>query len=246
MKKSLAAVCAAFVVFTVAFVAAGGSFDRPFWLAFLPGLIANLAILAVGIFVIDSIFRSERLDKLEQTNVGQSKVALLLGNRLAYLLLEHLGLATREEVSQDRELYFEFALERFKNTHLAVVFYEKLMNAANKEAFTEHFAGILRREAEGISNALDKIYPRPDPTIKQIVDDMSFSIGSLEALKGLFTAFEAANAQVGPENQLKPEHLDLLIKVAYERIGLELQNIQTAIVRSSEAAKANKLFISLD
>lgn len=33
---------------------------------------------------------------------------------------------------------------------------------------------------------------------------MSFSIGSLEALRGMFEAFQAANAQVGPENQLKP------------------------------------------
>ena len=246
MTKAFFAVCASFVVLTVAFVAIGGSFDREFWLAFLPGLIANLAILAVGIFVIDSIFKSERLEKLEQTNTGQSDAVLLLSNRLAYLLLEHLGLAAREEINQDPELYFEFALDRLKNADLAAIFYEKLMKEANRESFIDSFVGVLRPQAEGISKALDKIYPRPDPAIKQMVDDMNFSIGSLEALKGLFGAFEATNAQIAAQERLKTEHLDLLVKVVYARIGLELQKIQAAIVRSSEAAKTNKLFVSLD
>jgi hypothetical protein len=120
------------------------------------------------------------------------------------LLLEHLALATNEEVRQDPALNFEFAHNRIKNTDLAAVFYERLMKAENRETFIETFGEILRHETQGISKALDKIYPRPDPTIKEMVDEMSFSIGSLEALKGMFEAFQAANAQVGPENQLKP------------------------------------------
>jgi len=101
MKKAFAAVCVAFVVLTGAFLAVGGSIDRPFWLVFLPGLIANLIILAIAIFVIDRIFKRERLDKVEQTNVAQSKFVLLLSNRFAYLLLEYLSIATKEEVGQD-------------------------------------------------------------------------------------------------------------------------------------------------
>lgn len=246
MKKALAAISIGFIVLTVAFVIAGGSFDRQFWLAFLPGLMGNLAILAVAIFVIDRIFKKERLDKLEQTNAQQSKFVLLLSNRLAFLLLEHLALATKDEAGKDAALNFEFAHDRIRDNDLAAVFYEKLTKAQNKEAFVEGFAKILSRETEGISKALDKIYPQPDPTIKRIADQMNFSIGSLEALKGLLGAFKAANAQVGPGQQLKPEHLDLLIKVVYPQIALELRNIRSAIIQLSERAKANKLFICFD
>jgi hypothetical protein len=165
---------------------------------------------------------------------------------LAYLLLKHLALATEDEVGNDPELNFGFVHDRFRGTNLETIFYEKLMQSENKEAFTEAFAKILSRETEGISKALDKIYPRPDPTIKQIEDRMSFSIGSLGALKILLGAPKAVNAQVGPDEQLKPEHLDVLIRVVYGQIGLELKNIQNAIIHVSEKAGANKLFFCLD
>ena len=120
MKNAPAAISIAFIVLTVAFVSLGGSFDKQFWLAFLPGLMGNLAILALAIFVIDSIFKKERL----KDEVG-SKI--------------------------DPELNFKFARDRFKGTNLAEVFYEKLMETENKEAFAEGFVTILSRETEAIS-----------------------------------------------------------------------------------------------
>jgi hypothetical protein len=246
MKKVSASIFAAFILFTGVFIYIGGTFDRQFWLAFLPGLMENLVILAVAVLIIDSIFKKERSGKLEQTNARQSQFVFFLCTRLAYLLLENLALATMEEVGKDKALNCEFALERFRLADLTAVFYRKLMEAQDKEALAEGFEKILMRETEGISKALDNIYPRPDPTIKQVADQMQFSIGSLGALKGMIGAFKAANAQVGADGQLKPEHLDLLIKIAYGRVGLELENIHKSIVTLSDSAKANKLFISLD
>lgn len=248
MRKVVGAIAICFAALTIIFMLIGGSFGRQFWLASLPGLMQNLAILAVAVLVIDRIFRKERLDKLERTNAEQSQFVLFLCNRLAYLLLKYLGLAREDEVEIGKALAltFEFAQSKMQNTDLAKVFYERLMQAEDKEALVGGFEKTLKSQTEGISKALDDIYPRPDPSLKRITGQMSFSAGSLEAFKGLFEAFKAANAQVGENEQLKPEHLDLLIKIAYSRIGLELQNIKSAIVQLSERAKANKLFFSLD
>jgi hypothetical protein len=247
MNNVFAAIFIGFVVLALVYIGIGGSFDRRFWLDFLPGLMENLTILAVAIFVIDRIFKKERLDKLVQTNAGQSRFILLVSNLLAYKLLEYLALATKDEVGNDPELNFEFALERFKGANLEAIFYEKLMESENKEAYTEGFTKILSSRAEGISKALDKIYPRPDPTIGQISEEMISSIGMLDAFKSvLLESFKKANAQVSADEQLKPEQLDLLIKIAFVQIGPELQKIQSAIIQLSEKAKANELFIRLD
>ena len=246
MTKVSACIFFTLILLTLVFVHIGGSFDKQFWLTFLPGLMQNLVILAVAVLVIDGIFKRERFAKLEQTNAGQSQFVLLLSNRSAYLLLEFLSLAGVNEVDGDKALNFEFALERLRLTNLAAVFYEQLMAAENKVAFAEGFESMLSRETEGISKGLDKIYPRPDPTIKQLTDRMQFSIGALGALKGLFEAFNAANAHVRAENQLKPEHLELLVRVAYDQVGMELDNIRSSIIKVSDSARANKLFMPLD
>jgi hypothetical protein len=246
MNNVVAAIFVGLILIILIFVGIGGSFDRHFWLSFLPGLMENLAVLAVAVLVIESIFKSERLSKLQQTNERQSRFVLFLSNRLAYHLLEHLALATKDEFHKDAELNFEFARDRFKVTNLPKIFYDKLMESKTKEAFTEGFEKILSNGTESISKALDNIYPRPDPTIKQNVDEINFSIGAVGSLKMLIASFKAANEQVGADKQMTPEQLNLLIEIAYSQIGLEIQKTQNAIVQLSEQANANELFISFD
>ena len=246
MKKVIAVIATAFTLLAAVFTAIGGGFDRQFWLAFLPGLMGNLVILAVAVFLIDSIFKRERLDKLARTNAGQSRFVLFNANRLAYKILEYLELATMEEAHKDPELNLEFANEKLKDTDLAGVFYEKFMRAQDREAFVEGFEKILNAETEALSKGLDKIYPRPDPTIKHVLDQTAFSIGSVSFLKTLLESFKTTNAQVGPREQLQGDKLDLLIRVVYGKIGLELKKIQIAILLLSEKAKANELFMSFD
>src|SRR5208283_453987 len=123
MRNVIAALVVSFIVLVCIFVGIGGSFDRQFWLAFLPGLMENLVILSVAVLIFDSIFKKERIDKLEQTNERQSRFVLLLNNRLAFKILEYLALATTEEVGKDSALDFEFALDRLRTINLANVFY---------------------------------------------------------------------------------------------------------------------------
>ena len=73
MKKVSAFILVGFIVVAVAFIIVGGSFDRQFWITFLAGLMENLTILALAVFVIESIFKRERWNKLEQTNAKQSQ-----------------------------------------------------------------------------------------------------------------------------------------------------------------------------
>jgi hypothetical protein len=88
-------------------------------------------------------------------------------------------------------LNFEFALERFRLTDLAVAFYEKLMNVEDKEGFVGGFEEILSRETAGISKSLNDFYPRPDPAIVQSTDQMQSSGGMMVAFKGILEAFKA-------------------------------------------------------
>jgi hypothetical protein len=242
MRNISAAIFVVAVLSIVAFVAIGGSFDRTFWLNFLPGLMENLTALAVAIFIIERILAKGRFDKLAQANAAQSHYIFFLSNRQAYLLLNFLGLANQKEFSSDAELNFEFAYDRLKGMDLATTFYDKLMDSEDKQTFIEGFVEILREQHEGISKALDKIYPRPDPNLKS----MHASYGMVNALAILPKSYKGANQEVREEDRLKPEHLDLLIKIGYPPVRQELKNIQEAIVELSEKASENKLFISFD
>ena len=246
MKKVSGAIFAIFILLTWVFVHIGGSFDKQFWLSFLPGLMENLVILAVAVIVIDSIYKRESLAKLRQTNARQSQFVLFLSNRLTFLLLKYLGLCNDNELHNDRTLDFEFALERFKEVDLRAVFYKQLVDSEHKDVFVEGFETILRRETQAISKALEAVYPRPDPDIIQDADQIHFSNGILVALKGLIQAFKEANAQVRAADQMKPEHLKLLIDVAFGQVAAELANIHGFVIKLSESAKANQLFISID
>ncbi len=246
MKKVSIVLFALLLALAFIFVRIGGVYNKQFWLDFLPGLMENLAILGVGVLLIESIFNRERLSRLRQTNIRPSRFVFFLSNRLAYKVLEYLAMATREEFSADPHLEFEFAIERMRGTDLAGILYEQLMRAEDKETFAAGFENILSGEATGITKALENIYPRPDPAIMELVDQMSFSIGSLGGLEALAGAFKATNKQVGPEHQLKPEHLELLIKVVYGRIAEQLERIRITIIKLSDDAKANKLFVSLE
>jgi hypothetical protein len=235
-----------FLVLVVVFHSIGGAFDKQFWLGFLPGLMGNLAILAVAIFVIEDIFKRERSGKLAQANASQSKFVLLLSNRLAYHVLAHLELASIDEINKDPELNFEFATERLRGTDLAATFYEKLMASENRASFAQDFAKIVSTGTETISEALDKIYPRPAPALKQATENMMYSSGAVGVLKTLFEAFGVANKKVAEADRMAPEQLALITDIALTQTGGQMRSIQTGILELSANAKANRLFISLD
>jgi hypothetical protein len=246
MRKALAAIFVGFVTLIIIFMVIGGVFDRPFWLAFLPGLMANLAILFVAVFVIDRMFQEERWDKLKKINARQSEIVLFLSNRMAYWLMEYLGLANEEEIQSDKTMKFEFAIGKIKATDLAEAFYEEMRKSEVREAFVGGFVKKLYDGTEGVLKALDAIYPRPDPEAKKLADEIIYSSGTLEGFKGVLGAIKEANVQVRADRQFNSEQVDLLIKVAYSRVGSELQKIRNNIVELSQRAKANRLFVSLD
>jgi hypothetical protein len=246
MRNIFAAMFIVFLLVALVFRAIGGSFDTNFWLSFLPGLMENLVALAAAVFIIDRIRENQRLTKLEQTNAAEAQGVLFLSNRLAFQLLEHLALASKEEFGKDPEMNFGFALDRFKGINLAELFYKNLMESNNREKFTEDFEKTLSDGTESISKALDSVYPRPDPTIKQDAVGMNSSAGFLSGLKFLITSFRTVNEQLDASKQMKPEHLDLLIKIGYPPIGSGLQDTQKVIVKLSEKAKNNQLFVSFD
>ena len=146
MKRVSFVIFACFIVLTAIFHCLGGTFDKQFWLGFLPGLMENLAILAVAVLVFEQLSKHERLNKLEKTNARQSQFVQLITNRLADWVLEHLGLATQDELTIDKEVNFEFARTRIGTVDRPKTFYEQLMRSPDREAFAEKFVEILRRE----------------------------------------------------------------------------------------------------
>jgi hypothetical protein len=246
MKKALVAILGACIALTLIYVIIGGVFDRAFWLAFLPGLMANLIVLLIAVFVIDRIFEKERWRKLEQINAKQSQFVRFLSNRMAYWLLTYLGLTNEEEFHKDKTLNLEFAIDKMKIVDVADTFYEKLTNSADRETFLDGFIKHVREGLEGILKALDAIYPHPDPAAKQLADEMMYSNGVLEAFKGMFGIIKEANERVAAGQGFNPEQIELLIKIAYSPVARELQKLQATVVELSSRADANKLFASLD
>jgi hypothetical protein len=74
---------------------------------------------------------------------------------------------------------------------------------------------------------------------------MQSGIGSVIVLKDVLGAFKTVNAQAGVHDQLNPEQLDLITEIGYRQVGLQLNNMRDFIIRLSDRAKANRLFISL-
>jgi hypothetical protein len=220
MRKVSLAIFIAFVGLTIAYRMLGGWFDRKFWLEFLPGLIANLLILALGVLVIDSILSKERLGKLKLTNVSQSRFVLFLTCRLAYLILEQLGLATQEDVKQnDPNLDFEFARGRLRGIDLADVFRDQLMQAADRQAFAGRLAEIVTEQAQGISKSLKAIYPRPDPAVTGIAEHMNEAASTLAVFKDYVGMFAEVNAEVAPEGRFNQDQIDLLTRSHTATLG---------------------------
>lgn len=245
MKKVFWAVFAVFVGLTVAYRVLGGWFDKKFWLDFLPGLMANLLILALGVLVIDSILGRERLGRLGQANARESQFVLELSCRLAYLILHHLGLATGEEVGQGG-LDFRFARDRLRGIDLGVTFGEQLMQAEDRKAFAAGLAKALQDHAFGLSNALDKIHPKPDPSAAAIADKMFEAIGVLSGFKDYLGIFAQVNAEVAPDDRINQDQIDRLTRIAFPPIGERLRQLQHCIEELSAKAEANELFARLD
>jgi hypothetical protein len=228
------------------FVLIGGRFDKLFWLQFLPGLMENLLVLALAIFVIDRIFHKERLSNLRQASGGQSRFVLLQCNLLAFKLLEYLGQLHRDNLPRDTEAMFSFAMEKMKSFNIAEHFYQLFMAASDRASFLDGLTKIMNDGQEGLSKAIEKIYPYPSPAVKVIMDELPYSIAMAGGMEMLLTASREANEQVRADQRLEPQQIDLLLKIAYGFSGAGIQKAQTNIIDLARMAEANELFIILD
>jgi len=246
MSKALIAISIAIASLAIIFKYIGGVFDKPFWLAFVPGLLANLVILAVAVFVIDRIFQQDRWRKLERINASQSKFVLFLTNRLAFWLLDYLDLTAKEEVTKDPQLNFEFAIEKIKESRVAATFFEKFEQSNNKQEFIDGFTKKVTDGINCISKALGTIYPHAEADVNALLEELSSSSAMVSAFGMLDKAINEANKKVQPGEQLKPEQVDLLFKIGYAAPAEAMEKIINCITALSDKAKENKLFASLD
>jgi hypothetical protein len=230
----------------IAFISIGGSFDRAFWLAFLPGFTGNIIILAIALFVIDRIFRQERVHLLRETNTGKSQFVRLLANRMAYLLLEYLQLVGKGDVHRDPEMYFQFAVEKLRAINLTTTFYEQLVRTADKEKFAGGFAKIVERESQGISKGLESIYPRPDSKLEQMAHQLLEASGAVSAFSSVFRAINETNAQLDESERFSKDQQDLLGKVSFIELQPQLQLVQAYILEISDRANTNSLFMQFE
>src|SRR3954465_2872408 len=98
MKKISSVIVSAIIALVIVYKVICGAFDGAFWIAFVPGLLTNLIVLLVGVLIVDRILQKDRWARLEQVNASQSKFVFFIANRMAYWLLEYLGLARKAEI----------------------------------------------------------------------------------------------------------------------------------------------------
>lgn len=246
MKAVFLSILGAFILLGLSFLVIGGRFDRPFWLEFLPGLMENLAVLALAIFVIDRIFSRERNTILSKANAGQSRFIELLCNLLAYALLEYLGSVDSGHRPEDPEANFSWALEKLRAFDLSGEFYTLFMAAKNRTEFLDGFVKVLSDRTKGIDQAVSKIFPFPHPDAKRIVQEMPLSIGMVSGIGMLLKAFAETSVELKPEDRFKPEQEDVLLKVAFHLPLESLRKINRDIVALADRAVRCQLFISLN
>jgi hypothetical protein len=243
-RNVVAIIVIAFIVLIVFYLSIGGAFDLGFWRQALPGLMENLAIAALAAFVFDSIIRHERQAKYKDANAKVSQLVLLVTNLFAHAILKYFGLLKEPERPAE-DLNFEYAYDQLKAADISGCFLRELLrlNPEEKVAYITKFADLLNTRIKPLIESLEKVYPRPDPSLTYEWDS---AVGTIEGSAMLPRAFIEANAGLGEKNRLTPDQLNLLVRLGHQLTDERLKGLLAGLISLADRARNNDLFVSFD
>ena len=115
--------------------------DKKFVTDILIGLLPNLIVLIVGVFIIDQLLKGVEREKLGVINKRNSETTLMMINLFSVKLFNHLKLGEEQSLSNmDKTL--EKLLEINKKTDWFEILYKQFLNSTDKPAYLKELEKI--------------------------------------------------------------------------------------------------------
>jgi len=232
----------------------GIPFDNNFWSSFLIGLLSNLIILVIAIFIIDELLKKKEKIKLKEINKEKSLYIHYAVNILLLKILKHLkvfpkDIETKDILNKNADLTFKFAFEKMteiaEKENIDKIVGEIALKERDRKKYFEDLSEIIFKDITSINNGLKEIYPHPAPDITALTNDVFANCGALKA----FSAIADVKSQVNkiiPKGQKKMDEITataLLKIMMFNPKQKSFSTIAKNLIVLSKRAEGNSLFI---
>ncbi len=163
----------------------GVSLDGNFIISLLNGLLPNIVVFFVAIFVVDRLIKRVELNKLKLINRYATIEVLLAVNKLIFNILDYLKCTTDKDykvvadalqLSPDADFFasmIPFAIDKFEDINLKndwnQVLYKNRVISEDKTIPISFLFDIIRNGCRDINLALTKIYPRHSSEVEKLI-----------------------------------------------------------------------------
>ncbi|MES2622824.1 MAG: hypothetical protein V4576_00275 [Patescibacteria group bacterium] len=227
-------------------------FDKEFLTGLINGILSNLVIFFVGIFVIDKIIKNIEKDKLSLINKEKSFFFKFKLNIFALKLLQHLqviSVQTRQaKLSNDKGITFNWVMDEFQaltqNKSFIEIVNTQLARKTNKQKYLQKLSDILKDDSKGFTDQLKEIYPHYAPDVYELTQIFPKAAGFISGMATTFLAVDKANEKIVNTEQKIPAELftHILTKVMISDF-INLNDVFVNLKKLSARSENNDLFI---
>lgn len=221
------------------------NFDKIFWISFLESLLSNVAIFFIAIFLIDYLFKKEDIERLREINKHNSDFIVFEINRITFLILKFLGLASDKDIgSHTDDIDFNWTSKELKgyldSGEIEKLFFKQYLESKDPENFVAEFIKLVTKFAEGLGKSIEKIYPHANAEIQTMNNDFFKLAGHLSLLGTLPTGFKKEMDKQG--KKLKSEQFETISRLVYFSFH-PLLKILRNLIEIRKMALKNKIFL---
>ena len=226
--------------------------SKSFFIDLFNGLLSNVLIFFLAIFVIDRLTRKIDENKLKEINATKSEFFHWNLKCFVYHMLVHLEIFKDDDyqkrLQDDPLLSMDWVMEEFKRVGLendwTSLLYNCVSNKSDKQKYLSDLEKIFNDWTKPLSQNLKEIYPHPAPDVVEMVSNLFASSGTLNALSSIAGFAKEANKGVkDKKQQLTDKHTNLLIKIGLLNRKNNFSDTCSIILELSKRAEENQLFI---
>lgn len=232
-------------------------FDSNFIANLLNGLLTNLVILIIAIFVIDNLTKKIETKKLKDINERNSNFVSLRVNIFVFKILEYLKVLNKKDINtkeifkKNEELTFDYVWQELEQTlstkNINQILSDSTFEEIDKKQYLTNFVDLIKSNSNSLHEALKIIYPHPSPNVVSLVDEIGGQSGAIYAMSLMANVDTEVNKLI-PESSKKMdrETADALLKFAMMLVvdkDRPMSIIISCLKSISEKAKNNDLFI---
>lgn len=227
--------------------------DKNFWAGLLNGLLSNLIIFIIAIFIIDKLIKNIEKKKLKKINERSSYFISFSINTLIFKILKHLKIFSDETLkgkTPDKDTSnFDFALDEMlkikKDNKMEKIFRAEVFKEKDRKKYIDDLSKLIMDGADSIHKGLKEIYPHPAPDVISQIDEVYKSCGGLTA----FSFVAGIREDFNKYTKDKKKHMNK--KIAEALLDFSMSNpkatymstISEKLLNISNKAKENSLFI---